>query len=181
MPTFDSARDKVLHAYKMKKSRELALQQAEAYAKDARAAQKPLAEVFQGREGLEVTDTGPFTHLTMGNTPFDPESSEPRLSPVHGVEAAGQEFMNAVFGASPGEVKVALNQPQTVAYVVQLEKFMPDRGTLEHEFIMEPFQKYARAAGEDHQNLELTWITTVEREAGVDWVEPPRSDTRGEE
>ena len=89
--------------------------------------------------------------------------------------------MDAVFKSAPGDVKVALNQPQDVAYVVQVEKFLPERGSLEHEFIVEPFQKYARVAGEDQQRLYYTWVTALEKEAGVDWVEPPRIDTRAEE
>lgn len=133
------------------------------------------------REGLEVTDTGPFTRMTIGLTPYDPESSEPRLSPVHAVEGAGDEFMNAVFGSSPGEVKVAANESQDIFYVVQVEKFRPDRDLLEHEFLLEPFQKYARLAGGDQRELYLNWIRTLERDAGVDWVEPPRTDTRAEE
>ena len=116
----------------------------------------------------------------MGNTPYDFESSEPRLSAVHGVEAPGQEFMQAVFSSKVGDVKVAQNEPQDIAYVIQVERFLPDRNLLEHEFLLEPVQKYARLMDLDQHNLYLSWVRTLEQDAGVDWVEPPRTDARGE-
>jgi hypothetical protein len=168
-------------AFRLIEARKLALAQAEKYAKTARDAKKPLKEVFENREGLEVTDTGPFTRMTLGNMAFDPESSVPRLSTVHAVESAGEEFMNVVFGMSPGDVKVALNQPQDIAYVVQLEKFSPEREVLEREFLLEPYQKYAQVAGEDQYKLYLAWTMTLEKDAGVDWIEQPRVDTGSDE
>lgn len=180
VPAFEDVRSKVLLAYKMREARKLALAQAEKYAKTVREANKPLDEIFANREGMEVTDTGPFSRMTMGNTPYDFESSEPRLSAVHGVEAPGQEFMQAVFSSKAGDVKVAQNEPQDIAYVIQVERFLPDRNLLEHEFLLEPVQKYARLMDLDQHNLYLSWVRTLEQDAGVDWVEPPRTDARGE-
>jgi hypothetical protein len=181
VPDLDEVRSKVVRAYKMVEARELALKKAEAYAKEARAAKKPLKEVFAGREGLEVTDTADFTRMTMGNLAFDFESSQPSLSPVHGVTAAGSDFMDAVFKSSAGETKVALNQPQTVAYVVQVERFSPERQQLEHEFLVEPFAKYAQLASDDQIQLYSSWLDGLDRLEGLEWLETPRSETRGEE
>ncbi len=177
VPSLDVVRGMVLHAYKLQQARKLTSAQAERYAKEAEAAKKPLSEVFKGREGLEVVETGPFTRMTTGNTPYDPESSAPRLSNVHGVDAAGEEFMKTVFDMSPGEVKVAWNQPQDVAYVIQLEKFGPARESLERDFMVEPFRKYVQVAAGDQRKLYYSWIKSVEQDAGVDWVEQPRTNT----
>ena len=119
--------------------------------------------------------------MTTGNTPYDPESSTPRLSNVHGVDAAGEDFMKTVFGLSPGEVQVAWNQPQDVAYVIQLEKFGPSRQSLEHDFMVEPFRKYVQVAAGDRRKMYYSWIKSIEQDAGVDWVEQPRTNTRVEE
>jgi len=181
VPELADVRGKVVRAYKMIEARELAMKKAEEYAKEARAAKKPLKEVFAGREGVEVTDTGAFTRMTMGNLAFDFESSEPRLSPVHGVEAAGTDFMDAVFKSSDGQTQTALNVPQTVAYVVQLEHFSPERRQLEHEFLIEPFEKYRQLAVDDERQLFVTWLDSVDRLEGLDWLEQPRTETRSEE
>ena len=181
VPTLEEVHGEVVHAFKMREARELALKKAEEYAQEARKAKQPLRDVFRDREGVEAIDTGPFTRMTMGNVPFDPQQSEPRLSPVHGVEAPGQAFMDAVFGSEPGQVSVAPNEPQAIAYVIQVAHFSPPRDLLEHEFILEPFQKYARLAGDAERGLYVAWINGLEARAGVDWVEPPRGETHNED
>ncbi len=87
--------------------------------------------------------------------------------------------MNAVFNAKPGDIKVAQNEPQDIAYVVQVQRFLPELRTLEHEFLLEPIQKYARVMDIDQRRLFLSWISNLEQDAGVDWVEPPQGENRG--
>ena len=52
------------------REREQALEKrADELAGQARAAKKPLAEVFAGQPDLKVTETAPFSWLTTGNVP----------------------------------------------------------------------------------------------------------------
>ena len=51
--------------------------------------------------------------------------SPPKLSEVEGVDMPGEAFMRTVFGLKKGEIGVAMNQPQTVAYVVKVIEFAP--------------------------------------------------------
>ncbi len=129
VPPLDTIRDRVVYAWKMIKARDLAQKRAEELAGQARAAKKPLAEVFAGQADLKVTETAPFSWLTTGNVPQDPFNSQPRLSTVDGVEYPGETFMKAVFALSPGEIGVAANQPRDTYYVVRLVDY--DRPTEE--------------------------------------------------
>ena len=62
--------------------------------------------------------------MTYGSVPMMPsQRNPPRLSQVPGVEVPGVEFMATVFDLKPGETAIAMNHPQTIAYVVQPRKF----------------------------------------------------------
>ncbi len=172
VPEFDEVRRDVARELKFIAARKLATAAAETLAKEARTAEKPLAEVFAGREGLEVVDTGPFTWMTIGSMAFDPSANRPRLSEVHGVQSAGQEFMEAVFNSTPDQVTVAMNEPKTVVYVVQIKGFEPSQDDLEQQFLVEDFRKYAPLAESDVQTMYLDWLRWLDQQAGVTWLNP---------
>ena len=123
VPRLDQIRDQVVKAWKLIHARALARRRADEYAAQAREAGKPLNDVFAAQSNLKVTETGAFSWLSVGNVPFDPSGMQPRISPVAGVEHPGAEFMEAVFKLSPGEIGVALNEPQDTAYVVRLTEY----------------------------------------------------------
>ena len=170
VPTLDEVRQEVVRALKMIEARKRASAAAEQLAKEAREAKKPLSEVFADREGIEVVGTGPFTWMTIGAVPFDPNNSQPRLSPVHGVEGPGEDFMRAVFDSTPDQIRVVVNQPQTIAYVVQVKEFLPDRAELEQQFIVEDFRKYGQLAFDTQWNLYLDWLRWLDGQAGLTWA-----------
>ncbi|HTU27446.1 MAG TPA: hypothetical protein VMF30_18695, partial [Pirellulales bacterium] len=180
VPDFDEVRKEVIRALKLVEARKLALAEAEKLAKETRKAEKPLIELFAGREGIEVVDTGAFTWMTIGNVPFDPTANQPHLSPVHGVEAPGKEFMDAVFDSSPDQVRVAMNEPKTIAYVIRVKGFEPPRDELQHEFLLDDFRKYAPLAMEGQQDGYLGWIRWLEQQAGVTWLQPGIPNRRGD-
>jgi hypothetical protein len=170
VPALDEVRKEVIQAYKMIEARKRAVAAAEQLAKEAREAKKPLSEVLTGRDELEVVDTGPFTWMTMGSVAFDPSANQPRMSAVHGVEGVGPAVMEAVFNSTPDQIRVALNQPETIAYVLQVKSFEPPQEDLERQFIGEDFRKYARLSDGDQRDVYLNWIRTLDRQAGVEWV-----------
>lgn len=178
VPPLATIRDRVVYAWKMIKARELAQKRADELAGQARAAKKPLAEVFAGQADLKVTETAPFSWLTTGNVPQDPFASQPRLSDVDGVEYPGEAFMKAVFALSPGEIGVASNNPQDTYYVVRLVDFDRPIDELRNEFAIEPPARYMAVADNDRREIYRSWLSDLEREAKVHWLRPADSVSR---
>jgi hypothetical protein len=177
VPEFDEVRSEVVLALKLIEARKLAVAAAEQLAKEARQAEKPLSELFAGREELQAVVADPFTWMTIGPIAFDP-GAPPRLSNVHGVESPGEEFMAAVFNATPNQISVALNEPKTVAYVIQVNGFEPPLSDLRQEFLLEDFRKYARLAMNDEQEQYVQWLRWLDRQAGVTWLKPGYTSRR---
>ncbi|MBX3415308.1 MAG: hypothetical protein KF708_21670 [Pirellulales bacterium] len=170
VPTFEQVREQVVREWKLREARKLALAHAEELAARAREAKKPLQEVFAGDAGLEVASTGPFSWLTHGSVPVGLTPNQPpRLSTVQGVSDAGQSFMRTVFHLAPGEVGVAMNQPEDVAYVVQLESTTPSETVLRETFMASNFNRYASSSQIDRQELSAAWSKQIKNDSGLDW------------
>jgi hypothetical protein len=170
IPTFEQMKDEVVRAWKLREARKLALARAEELANRARSEKKSLKEVFAGDAGLEVTDTGPFSWLTYGSVPVGLTPNQPpRLSQVPGVDTPGPDFMRAVFHLEPSEIGMAMNHPETVVYVVQLETSSPSETVLRETFMVENFGRYAIAAQFDRQELSQAWSKQFIEDAGLDW------------
>jgi hypothetical protein len=151
-------------------ARKLATAAADKLAAEARKADKPLSELLAGREGMEVVDTGPFSWMTVGAVAFDPSANRPRLSNVHGVQNAGRDFMQAVFSATPDQIVVAMNEPKSDVYVVQIKSFEPSREDLEQRFLFEDFRAYSPLAIGDEETLYFDWLRSLDKQAGVTWL-----------
>jgi hypothetical protein len=142
-------------------------------AAQARAANKPLKEVFADQSGLKVIETGSFTWMTTGNVPQDPSSGAPRISEIEGVERIGEGFMETVFGLQAGQVGVAANHPQDTVYVVRLAEYEQAVDQLRDEFARERPGLYMMAAGADQRQMYQSWISHLEKEANIHWVRNP--------
>lgn len=185
VPPLDKIRERVERAWKTIKARELARKRAGELAEQARAAQKPLAEVFAGQADLKVSESNSFSWLSTGNVPLDPTGSEPRISQVDGVEYPGDDFMKAVFDLSPGQVGVAFNHPRETVYVLRLIDYDRKLEELRDDFASEPPTRYMMAANQDRRNIYRAWLAELNEEAGVHWLRQadstsargPRPDT----
>jgi hypothetical protein len=183
VPPLDKIRDQVILAWKLFKgrppaqepARELARKRAKELADQARAAQKPLKEVFADQADLKVTETTPFTWLTMGSVPLDQFSVQPRMSEVDGVELPDEAFMEAVFKLSPGEIGVAMNQPQDTVYVVRLIEYEPSLDDMRTAFASESPMRYMSVADTDRRKIYRAWLDDLYKDAGVNWLRPPDS------
>jgi hypothetical protein len=173
VPALDKIRDKVILAWKTIKARELARKRAEELAAQARAAKKPLSELFAGQGDLKPSETNSFSWLTSGNVPFDPSGSEPRISQVEGVEYPSEDFMKAVFALSPGEIGVAMNAPRNAAYVVRLVEYDRSTEELRNDFATEPPMRYMAAADQQRRDVYRAWLEDLNRDADVRWLRPP--------
>ena len=173
VPKFDDegVRDEVLRAWKMIEARKLALRQAKSLATEAEKAQKSLKLVFADRPDLRVVLPPKFSWMSFPNVASLQAAQYVRLSPVAGVEMAGEEFMRAVFSLEkPGQVAVAFNAPKTIAYVVQLTEFSPAYEVRKSLFEVDDFRKYAAVGAEDQQQMERAWLKEIEKSAGFEWT-----------
>lgn len=169
VPELEEIRDEVVDAW----------QRLEAV-KLAKAEAKRLAEKSKGKESLKaaldkeqadaVVETGRFTWLTVGAMPMG--MGVPRMSLVNGVEAPGTDFMEAVFALKQGDTGVAVNQPQTIVYVVRIVKEFRDEDQRRKEFL-ESMGRGGMFAMYPHmatvQEIMEDWYKDLEKEMAVKW------------
>jgi hypothetical protein len=168
VPEFADVRSKVLRAWKMTKARDLAIKKAKELAEKANKAAQPLKAVFADREGLTVAQTPAFSWLTRGTANAD-NRAPLRLSAVEGVESPGADFMHEVFSLGVGSVGEAMNQPQTVAYVVRVVHLDPPRELLRNGFLADPFALYNEVAQDDMAEVAQAWLKGIEAESNLTW------------
>ena len=138
----------------------------------AAQAKKPLKEALKSQAGLKVLEPGAFSWLTLDIVGFSPDGrplQQPRTSPVDGVDMPGKEFMRAVFSTPEGKTVVALNEPQTVAYLIEVDKFNPLAAVLWDEFLVDDFGTYRDVATRDQQRIQQAWQHELNQQAGLQW------------
>ena len=171
-PSFQSAREDVLRAWRIVEARPLARKAAEELVAEAKEG-TTLEAVAASRGGLEVEKVGPFNWLTRGTAPF---GSAPELSQPDGLAMPGEELMQAVFALEPGESTVAFNEPQTVCYAIRLGSFEPDEAQLKELFIAaakDP-RRLAAVAEDDTRQVYDRWLESIEKKHAVSWKREPR-------
>ncbi len=181
VPEFDEAgvRERVLRTWKEIEARDLAWEAARRLAEAARAINQTLAEFVADPShkdllaplgsDVEVTQSEPFKWLDYGDIPAWMAQRPPSLGEVQGVEAAGNDFMRAVFDLEEGQTGTAANQPETAVYVVRVTETSPLRETLWHRFVNEPIWNYIRAADHDRAVAQEAWIAGIKAEVGFSW------------
>ena len=100
-------------AIKMKAALEKAREAAQSQAASLNG--QSLKDAFG--ETKTVVESGQFSWLTLGYL----TNGRPQLSQVPGVEYAGNDFMRSVFELQQGEAGVAINNPETTAYLVYIK------------------------------------------------------------
>jgi len=174
VPELNDVRDEVVLSWKQIQARELARKRAEALVEKAQESKKPLAETLGAGDGVSVTTTPAFSWLTRGAAAGMFESqTPPRLSEVEGLQHAGSEFMRKVFSLGVGETGEAMNEPQTICYVVRVVSLEPSREVLRNLFMVDAFSTYEAAAFDDRRGVYEAWIKGIEHEANLEWKKPP--------
>lgn len=166
-------RERVLHAWKMVQARPLALKAAESLAAEAAKAKKTLKETFADRPDIKVVVPPEFSWITFGNVPLGSAPNAARISNVPEVDMAGEDFMRAVFRLAPGQTGAALNNPETVAYVIQMTALSPSQNVLWKQFEVDDFSKYAPAVQVDRQRIVAAWLDEIKASAGFEWARKP--------
>jgi hypothetical protein len=185
IPSFEDAevRRRVAAKWKEIEARLLARAAAKQLAEEAKAKALPLSVVFANRPDAPVAEAGPFSWLTI--PPTSPgealfRRSLPVISEVSGVEMAGEEFMRTVFSLVPGEVGVAMNKPQTVAYVIRLVESVPSFEKLWADFERDRDANYLVAAAEQRRELWKKWYAEIDALVGVKWERKPYAESEPE-
>jgi hypothetical protein len=174
VPELNDVRDEVVLSWKQIQARELARKRAEALVEKAQESKKPLAETLGAGDGVSVTTTPAFSWLTRGAAAGMFESqTPPRLSEVEGLQHAGSEFMRKVFSLGVGETGEAMNEPQSICYVVRVVSLEPSREVLRNLFMVDAFSTYEAAAFDDRRGAYEAWIKGIEHEANLEWKKPP--------
>jgi hypothetical protein len=171
VPKFEDkgVREEVKRAWKMTQARSLAMKEAESLAAEARKTRKTLKEALADRPNMQIIMPPPFSWLTFGNVPLGSAPNAARYSDVTGVEYAGDAFMRTVFHLEPSQIGVAFNEPQTRAYVIQLNEYTPSHHVLWKEFEVDDFSKYAPATREDQHRIYQAWLGEIKASAGMTW------------
>lgn len=124
---FDEAKSDVEKFWKSRRAIELATEEAEKIAKRVNSEKKTLTELYRDR----VSPTGEFSWFsTFGQASFGQPA---------GVDQAGEQFMKSVFSLEKLQAGVAVNEPKTTVYVVQM---LSDRASTEKlgtEYITQKF------------------------------------------
>ncbi|HJT30648.1 MAG TPA: SurA N-terminal domain-containing protein [Pirellulales bacterium] len=168
VPEFSEIRSKVLHTWKLVQAREIAEKKAQTMAAEAKSAGKPLKEVFADQE-MTVVQTPPFSWMSRGTASVNMRSPL-EVSEVEGVERPGADFMREVFNLGVGDVGAAMNQPQTIAYVIRVTSLQPPRELLRSRFMAAPFMLYAEAGTDHRQQIVESWRKGIDAEANLTWV-----------
>jgi hypothetical protein len=170
-PAFADVRDDAEQVWRLMEARPLAKQRAEKLA--TAAAGKELTAAIAGQEGMEVTKVGPFTWLTRGTAPF---GSAPMISQPAGVQMAGGEFMEAVFGLEPGGTATAFNEPKTICYCIRLVAYEPEEAILQERFTDDSAdpRRLAMLADDEVRDVRDRWMAGIEKRYGVEWKRDPR-------
>lgn len=173
VPALADVRAEVIQAWKKNRAVLLAKEDAEKKSSQARAEKKSLQELF-ANDKTKVIETEEFSWLTYGNIApgsFNP----PRLSEVIGVEAAGQDFMTAVFALHKGEVGVALDEPHSVVYVVRLAEEVKSTKQLDEDFFEGLRQGVDQLAMQNRFEITGEWYRDIGKEMKITWRRDPRS------
>ena len=177
VPEFAEIKDDVESAWRFGEARALATARANELAAEARASGESLATTFTGNDDLEVVTTGSFSWLTAGSVP---QFSSPRLqiSEIEGVDRPGPDFMRTAFSLPAGEVGVAMNHPESVAYVIRVTNEDTSVELLQDQFITANQNMYLQVGQSDMQKVYTTWRENLLADAGVHWERPAYRETR---
>ncbi len=168
-----NVKEQVLEAWRLVQARELARAHAETLAERVRESGRTLEKFFADDSKYEVVQAGPFSWMTYGDVPPLLAREPPRISEVEGVDYTGQRFMGDVFALDEGQLGVTMNQPETVAFLVRVEGYVPPTAVLWEGFLVDDFSKYAAAGAPNFRQMQAAWQEQLEQAAGLEWKREP--------
>jgi hypothetical protein len=177
VPAFADARADVLYAWRVREARKLMLKRAEALAAQVRTENKSLSQVLAKDGKVKPFDVPAFSWMTVGAAGQFSRNAPPKLSEVPGVVDAGPEFMRAVFDLRVGDVGVAVNHPQTIAYVTRITTSEPPPKVLRDMFLADKSDfGYMAIAREEQSAQARKWLERCNQVAKLVWVRQPAEE-----
>jgi hypothetical protein len=160
-PSFESAKESVRALWQVQRAAEL----AEAKAKEiaSRVGASSLAESLDNEaDRNQVLRPAPFTWLNAMIANFDIQ-----LSNVDGLKPIGNDFMERVFGALPGETVVVPDFAKEVFYVVKVNSFAPNEDELLVRFATAPNTTGVQnAANQESARTLPAWFSNLQKQLG---------------
>ncbi len=179
VPPLDEVRSDVSLAYKTIEARVLAEKAATELAAQLNTKGGTIKEGII--DGYRVLSIPPISRKKAQSRIASPYAeTTPEETTVPDVAHAGDAFRDAYFGLQPGSVATASNQPQTVYYVMALDK----RDPATFAALYAPYSdqgSYERTAKiQAARQLADEWMKWLREKAGLpdDWV--PADETKGQ-
>jgi hypothetical protein len=173
-PELDSIRDEVVDAWKMRaavaEAEKAAGEMVGKLGKDV-----VLQDVVQESLGpdAEVIETNEFSWMSTGLSAAG--MGQPGLSNIEGVEGGDNDFMKSVFALQVGEAGFAVNQPETMVYVVRIISDAPGDEELRQRFLESGSSfEVQRIASADGQSFVREWFEDMEKDMDVEWLRDPQ-------
>jgi hypothetical protein len=174
VPELDSIRDEVVDAWKMRAAVAEAKKTAEKLVAKL-AGDAVLPEVVKESLGPDARtiETNEFSWMSTGFSAAG--MGQPGLSNIEGVEGVDNDFMKSVFALEVGQAGFAVNQPETIVYVVRIVSDAPGDEELRARFLQSGSSfEVQRIASADGQNFVREWFEDVEKDTDVEWLREPQ-------
>ncbi len=175
VPSLEEVRPQVALAWKMNKARPLARKAAEQLAEDVKKAGGTIKDTTLA--GYRVVPIMPIARQTPrpGNMLTGRfEMEEPEDTPIPDIAYAGKALREAYFALKSGSVLVAPNQPETVYYVMALDRREPATFTALYAPNGDEFRYKMITRQQSERELVNHWMGWLRQQAGLkaDWIPP---------
>lgn len=160
-PSFESAKEAVRNLWQVQRAADLAESKAKEIA--SRVGASSLAESLDDEADRKlVIRPNPFTWLNALIANFDIQ-----LSDVEGLQPIGNDFMEKVFSANPGDTVVVPDFAKEVYYVVRVNSFAPNEDDLLVRFATAPNTTGVQnAANLDSARSLPAWFSNLQKQLG---------------
>jgi peptidyl-prolyl cis-trans isomerase D len=178
VPTLQEIRPEVALAWKMERARPLAQKAADQLADQLKKQGGVLKEGMAGGYRVVKVPPIPRRQSTAGQSRYEME--RPLDTPMPEVVQAGDAVRDAYYSLQTGSVAVAANQPQTIYYVMTLDRREPATFAALYAPYGEELRYRLYATRQAGRQLADQWMGWLRQQAGVtpDWV--PADEAKGE-
>lgn len=160
-PSYESAKDAVRAVWQTQRAAELAEAKAKEIASRVGASTLEQSLESETDRNLLLRPT-PFTWLNALVANFDIQ-----LSNVDGLKPIGNDFMERVFSATPGDTIVAPDIAKELYYVVKVNSFAPNEEDLLNRFSAAPTTTGVQnAANLDTARTLPSWFSNLQKQLG---------------
>jgi hypothetical protein len=195
VPKFADVRDTVLARWKEVEARPAAKKAAEKIVEQAKTSKQSLADLFKSQSEIKdykVVETEAFAWKTYGNATETMEAQmygvPPRIGEVRekgvaegtalfdntAIKMAGTDFMRAAYSLQIGETGYALDQSETVVYLIRCIGSTPSDDVLLEKFHNARLSDYAQAGMSEYRySIYQSWLKQIESECDFKWIRKP--------